>query len=59
MGDLLKRLIPRSFSAQCGYAMVLGILLGIGFGPRIAFLKPVGDILSRAAMLLVLPSSSS
>jgi Na+/H+-dicarboxylate symporter len=39
--------------------MVLGILLGIGFGPLIAFLKPVGDILSRAAMLLVLPSSSS
>ncbi|MFZ9855469.1 MAG: hypothetical protein ACO3I0_10165 [Limisphaerales bacterium] len=55
MVDFLKRLIPRSLSAQCGCAMVLGILLGIGFGPRIAFLNPVGDILSRAAMLLVLP----
>jgi len=55
MGDLLRRLIPRSFSAQCGYALVLGVLLGVGFGPRIAFLKPVGDILARVTMLLVLP----
>ncbi|MFM7817166.1 MAG: cation:dicarboxylate symporter family transporter, partial [Verrucomicrobiota bacterium] len=55
MKDLLRRLLPRSFAAQCAMALGLGILLGLGFGPRIAFLKPLGDILSRATLLLVLP----
>ncbi len=55
MRDLLRRLIPRSFAAQCAAALGLGILLGLGFGPRIAFLKPLGDILARASLLLVLP----
>lgn len=55
MMNLLKRLVPRSFAAQCGVALGLGILLGLGFGPRIAFLKPLGDILARVTLLLVLP----
>lgn len=55
MRDLVRRLVPRSFAAQCVAALGLGILLGLGFGPRIAFLKPLGDILSRATLLLVLP----
>lgn len=55
MRDLLRRLIPRSFAAQCAVALGLGILLGLGFGPRIGFLKPLGDILARATLLLVLP----
>lgn len=55
MGELLKRLVPRSFAAQCGVALVLGVMLGVGFGPRIAFLKPFGDILARVTVMLVLP----
>ncbi|MFM7214786.1 MAG: cation:dicarboxylate symporter family transporter, partial [Verrucomicrobiota bacterium] len=51
----MRRLVPRSFAAQCVAVLGLGLLLGLGFGPRIAFLKPLGDILSRATLLLVLP----
>jgi|GEM_PF-1686403 len=39
MRDLVRRLVPRSFAAQGVAALGLGILLGLGFGPRIAFLK--------------------
>lgn len=55
MLSLLKCLLPRSFSAQCSYAIVLGALVGFAFGPRVVFLKPLGDILSRVTVLLVLP----
>ncbi|MFC4619579.1 dicarboxylate/amino acid:cation symporter [Camelliibacillus cellulosilyticus] len=55
MGMIWRRYLDISLVWKIIVALILGVIAGFLFGPNIAVIKPLGDLLIRLLMFLILP----